>query len=393
LLFCLLFSVALAQRGHTRVRLQTLQRSTTAIRPIHDDTDVRRLEAGVQIEREMSGGQSHSYILNLISDQYAHVSIDQKGIDVLVKLFAPDGKLILEVDSPNGSQGVEPVNWVAEATGIYHLEVSSFEKDAPLGRYEAKFVSLRAATQQDRDRHHARNAYFEGLRLHNLVTQDSLEAAIKKYKATFERALASVRGEGARAGLRRLLFSRDEAEAILSAVTPQQSGFKWLDFRANRRMAMSEELGQYRVIHFSTHGLLDSRHPELSGLVLSLVDEAGQPQEGFLRLHEIYNLRLNADLVVLSACQTGLGKQVRGEGLIGLTRGFMYAGAPRVVASLWQVDDAATAELMKRFYRGVLQEKLPPAAALRAAQIEMLKKRHWQSPYYWGAFMLQGEWK
>jgi CHAT domain-containing protein len=207
------------------------------------------------------------------------------------------------------------------------------------------------------------------------------------------RALRSVKGDDDRANLRRLLFSRDEAEAILSAVKPRQSGLEALDFRASRKMAMSDELGQYRIIHFSTHGLLDSRHPELSGLVLSLVDEAGKPQEGFLRLNEIYDLRLNADLVVLSACQTGLGKDIRGEGLIGLTRGFMYAGTPRVVASLWQVDDAATAELMKRFYRGVLQEKLAPAAALRAAQIEMLKKKQWQSPYYWGAFVLQGEWR
>ena len=127
--------------------------------------------------------------------------------------------------------------------------------------------------------------------------------------------------------------------------------------------------------------------------MLSLIDEAGQPEEGFLRLHEIYNLRLNADLVVLSACQTGLGREVRGEGLIGLVRGFMYAGAPRVVASLWKVDDAATAELMSVFYRKMLVENLRPAAALRAAQIEMLKKRHWQSPYYWGAFVLQGEWR
>ncbi len=211
--------------------------------------------------------------------------------------------------------------------------------------------------------------------------------------STLNRALRSVRGVDDSASLQRLLFSRDEAEAILSAVRPRQSGLEALDFRASRKLAMSDELSQYRIIHFSTHGLLDSRRPELSGLVLSLVDEAGQPQEGFLRLHEIYDLRLNADLVVLSACQTGLGKDVRGEGLIGLTRGFMYAGTPRVIASLWQVDDAATAELMKRFYRGVLQEKLPPAAALRAAQIEMLKKRQWQSPYYWGAFVLQGEWR
>lgn len=208
-----------------------------------------------------------------------------------------------------------------------------------------------------------------------------------------KRALNSVRGDEGRSSLRRLLFSRDEAEAILSAVPPQQGSLEALDFHANRTTAMSDELGQYRIIHFSTHGLLDSRHPELSGLVLSLFDEEGHPEEGFLRLNEIYNLHLNADLVVLSACQTGLGKEVRGEGIMGLVRGFMYAGSPRVVASLWQVDDAAAAELMKRFYRKMFQEKLPPSAALRAAQIEMLKRKHWQAPYYWSAFVLQGEWK
>jgi CHAT domain-containing protein len=152
-------------------------------------------------------------------------------------------------------------------------------------------------------------------------------------------------------------------------------------------------LSQYRFLHFATHGLLNSQQPELSGLVLSLVDEQGQPQDGFLRAHEVYNLKLTADLVVLSACQTALGKEVKGEGLVGLTRGFMYAGAPRVVASLWRVPDRATAELMKRFYRGMLGEGLPPAAALRKAQIEVWQQGRWAAPYYWGAFVLQGEWR
>jgi len=201
------------------------------------------------------------------------------------------------------------------------------------------------------------------------------------------RAISDVRGD-----LRRLLLTRDEAEAILS-VTPRTDGFGALDFRANRATAISDELSSYRIVHFATHGLLNSEHPELSGVVLSLVDERGQPQDGFLRLHEIYNLRLPAELVVLSACQTGLGKEVKGEGLVGLTRGFMYAGAARVVASLWQVNDAATAELMKRFYRRMLKDGMRPAAALRAAQIEMWKKPQWQSPFYWGGFALQGEWK
>ncbi len=195
----------------------------------------------------------------------------------------------------------------------------------------------------------------------------------------------------ARAGLTRLLFSREEAEAIYT-LTPGGTGLKATDFKANRAMAMSDELSQYRIVHFATHSLLNSENPELSGLVLSLIDEAGKPQDGFLRLHEIYNLKLQAELVVLSACQTGLGKEIKGEGLVGLTRGFMYAGAPRVVASLWRVDDAATAELMKRFYRGMLKNGTPAAAALRAAQLEIMKRPAWRSPYYWGAFVLQGEW-
>src|SRR5213078_3416711 len=138
---------------------------------------------------------------------------------------------------------------------------------------------------------------------------------------------------------------------------------------------------QYRYVHFATHGLLDSERPGLSSLVLSMVDEKGQPQNGFLRANDIYNLRLPAELVVLSACQTGLGKEIKGEGLVGLTRGFMYAGAARVMASLWKVDDRATAELMKQFYQGMVKDGLRPAAALRAAQVAMWKQQRWQEPY------------
>jgi len=193
--------------------------------------------------------------------------------------------------------------------------------------------------------------------------------------------------------LPRLLFSRREAEGIMKLL-PVGEGRKAVDFAANRTAVINADLSRYRIVHFATHGLLNNKHPELSGIVLSLVDEQGNSQDGFLRLHEIYNLNLPADLIVLSACQTALGKEIRGEGLVGLTRGFMYAGAARVVASLWSVQDKATAELMKRFYAKMLgQEKLRPAAALRAAQIEMWKTKPWQSPYYWAAFVLQGEWQ
>jgi CHAT domain-containing protein len=177
------------------------------------------------------------------------------------------------------------------------------------------------------------------------------------------------------------------------ALVFEDQSLRALDFNASRERALSVELGQYRLLHFATHALVNSQHPELSGIVLSLVNEQGQSQDGFLRFHDLYNLRIKADLVVLSACQTALGKVIRGEGLVGLTRGFMYAGAARVVASLWNVNDLATAELMKRFYRGMLADGLRPAAALRAAQVSMWKEKQWQPPYYWAGFVLQGEWK
>jgi CHAT domain-containing protein len=190
----------------------------------------------------------------------------------------------------------------------------------------------------------------------------------------------------------RLPFTRMEAERILPLV-PAGAGMKALDFEANRATAMSDQLSLYRYIHFATHGLADSERPELSTIVLSLYDEQGRPQDGFLRAHEVYNLNLPAEMVTLSACETGLGKLTRGEGLVSLTRGFMYAGAARVVVSLWSVNDRATAELMTKFYRQVLVEGERPAAALRAAQVEMWRDKRWEAPYYWAAFTLQGEWR
>jgi CHAT domain-containing protein len=199
-------------------------------------------------------------------------------------------------------------------------------------------------------------------------------------------------GESGLQDLVRLRGSRREAEWI-SSLAPAGSSLQALDFRASRATATSGELGRYRMLHFATHALLNSQHPELSGLVLSLVDERGRPQNGYLQAHEIYNLKLNADLVVLSACQTALGQDVRSEGVIGITRGFMYAGVPRVVASLWRVSDQATGELMRRFYEGMLARKLPPAAALRQAQLALSKDPDYAHPYYWAGFTLQGEWK
>lgn len=191
---------------------------------------------------------------------------------------------------------------------------------------------------------------------------------------------------------KRLPFTRREAEKILSLVSPSQSRGEF-GFAASRDAATSPQLSEYQIVHFATHGILDSQNPELSGLILSLVDRQGQPANGFLRLPEIFNLNLPAELVVLSACETGLGQEIRGEGLVGLTRGFMYAGAARIVVSLWSVDDEATASLMVDFYQKMLKSGLTPAAALRQAQIAMWYEQEWDAPYYWAGFTLQGEWR
>jgi CHAT domain-containing protein/tetratricopeptide (TPR) repeat protein len=191
--------------------------------------------------------------------------------------------------------------------------------------------------------------------------------------------------------IRRLPFTRQEADQIL-AVMPAASNLKAVDFRANRSLVMSDQLSKFRYVHFATHGYLDSARPDLSAIVLSLVDQQGNPQDGFLRSHDIFNLKLPAELVVLSACETGLGKDVKREGLVGLTRGFMYAGARRVVVSLWNVNDKATSSLMQRVYAGILKANKTPAASLRAAQIEMFRQKQWQAPYYWAGFVMQGEW-
>jgi len=190
----------------------------------------------------------------------------------------------------------------------------------------------------------------------------------------------------------RLRFTREEARRIADFL-PAGEAFQALDFDASRERVLGGELGPYRWLHFATHGLLNSRHPELSGLVFSLVDERGHPRDGFVRAHEIYDLELSADVVVLSACRTALGKEIRGEGLVGLTRGFTYAGVPSVVVSLWDVDDRATAALMEAFYRAMLSEGLPPAAALRRAQNALRREPRWRPEYFWAGFELQGDWR
>ncbi|MGB2924323.1 MAG: tetratricopeptide repeat protein [Limnothrix sp.] len=183
-----------------------------------------------------------------------------------------------------------------------------------------------------------------------------------------------------------------EANNILKLFPDKSKTKAAFGFAAQREKIVDDQLQGKDIIHFATHGFFHQTKPEQSGLVFSLVDEAGDRQNGFLRLDSIFNMQLDADLVVLSACQTGVGEDVPGEGIVGLSRGFMYAGTPRLLMSLWQVDDKATAEFMTRFYKNLLEEKQTTAIALKETQREMREETEWTHPQYWAAFILQGDW-
>jgi len=153
------------------------------------------------------------------------------------------------------------------------------------------------------------------------------------------------------------------------------------------------KLARFPILHFATHGLLRQDHPELSALVLSRFDPAGRPQDGYLRVPDIERLSLPADLVVLSACETALGRQTAGEGMEGLPQAFFTAGASRVLVSLWQVEDSSTAALMESFYRRLLRDRLPAAQALRKAQLAIRAQPRWSAPRFWAGFVLEGDWR
>jgi CHAT domain-containing protein/tetratricopeptide (TPR) repeat protein len=191
-------------------------------------------------------------------------------------------------------------------------------------------------------------------------------------------------------GPARLTHASEEADAIL-AVAPRGTGMVAKGFDASRETAMSSRIGQYQIVHFATHTFLDSKRPEFSGVVLTMVDRNGAGQNGLMLLHDIYNLDLSAELTVLSACDTALGKDIKGEGLVGLTHSFMAAGSKSVVASLWKVDDRATAVLMANFYQSMLQDGMRPAAALGAAKLKLRQDKRWGNPYFWAGFVFQGE--
>lgn len=211
----------------------------------------------------------------------------------------------------------------------------------------------------------------------------------------------TVRAAARRAGLsgewRRLEFSGREADALADP-RPLQQSLVLKGFDARKGETLKDRLQGSRLIHFATHGVADGRRPELSALVLSLVDPSGRPINGYLYAYEIYGMRLSAELVVLSACETGIGPTIAGEGVQGLSRAFLYAGAPRLVTSLWSVDDESTAEWMTSLYRRMSEDRLRPSAALRAVQVDFIRSASqgalaWSEPYYWAPFAFWGDWR
>jgi CHAT domain-containing protein len=193
--------------------------------------------------------------------------------------------------------------------------------------------------------------------------------------------------------LLRLNGTRIEAEQIarLTRASGGQADV-WLDLDANEANMTTRDIKKYRVIHIATHGLLNAERPQFTGIVLSLV--GNKSGDGFLRTDEVFNLNIGGSLVMLSACETGLGKEKRGEGVIGLTRAFMYAGAPTVGVSLWSVADKSTADLMTDFYKRLLATPdASPTASMRAAQVAMIDGKKYAAPFYWSPFVLVGEWR
>jgi CHAT domain-containing protein len=199
--------------------------------------------------------------------------------------------------------------------------------------------------------------------------------------------------------LARLAGTRTEAEQIVKlAKTSGTQADVWLDLDASEDNLETRDISKYRVLHIATHGLLNAERPQFTGLVLSLV--GNKSEDGFLRTDEVFNLHLGAPLVMLSACETGLGKEKRGEGVMGLTRAFMYAGAPTVGVTLWSVADKSTAELMTDFYKRLLITLSPASsggvsasAAMREAQLAMITGKKYSAPFYWAPFVLVGDWR
>lgn len=198
-----------------------------------------------------------------------------------------------------------------------------------------------------------------------------------------------------RFNLQRLPYSQTEIDGIAQLFAQEDREIFFGAEASEENVKAPERLSRYRMVHFSTHGYVNETRPRFSGLVLSLPQDRSltaansQWEDGLLSAYEILNLKLKADLVVLSACETGLGKEVKGEGLMSLTRAFMYAGTPSVVVSLWNVNDESAADIMIRFYRNLKIGGMNKSEALRRAKLETISDNGF--PFFWAPFVLVGK--
>ena len=214
-------------------------------------------------------------------------------------------------------------------------------------------------------------------------------------------ALRSALGGGARLRLDRLKQSGAEVQRIAGLFPPDEVEVFLGRQASETNVKVQDRIARFRIVHFAVHGLLNEQRPQFSALVLSLPRADGDArgrqggpevkEDGLLQVYEIFNLRMNADMVILSACETGLGKEVKGEGLVGMTRAFLYAGSQSVVASLWKTSDHATEELMVRFYRHLRGDSPGRAEALRRARLELVESSQFSHPYFWSPFILVGK--
>lgn len=305
---------------------------------------------------------------------------DEGGAEMIRLAIVADGALqtlpfaALPVPVAEGEADGEPRPWLLELQEVIHLPSAS---------------TLAALRQEIRNRPRARfpiaifaDPVFSAgdERMTRPPIQGEPHGAVSAARRAFGKELV------------RLPETAKEAQAIAELMGPDHSLLA-LSFEASRDTFKGTALEDYAILHFATHGVLDPVHPELSGFALSMVDEDGQPVDGFIRAHELYSRRFGADLAVLSACSTGLGRQVAGEGIVGLPRGFFYAGVPRVIVSLWNVADDSTAALMTEMYTQ-MDFGLAPSTALRKAQLTLLQgsnARH-RHPRFWAPFVFLGEW-
>ena len=354
----------------------------------------RAARATLELLRRPGGGEEGRLARQRLSKMVLGPVADLIGKRRL--LIVPDGALHFvpfgALPTPGkGGSAAPPLLSTHEVVSLPSASVLEVLRRETAGREPAAKM-LAVFADPVFDRRDERVLSGRGATSHRSPNSSTVPRPVTAAPSSLERSLRDADAAAVHVTLARLPFTRREADGILELVPPGER-LRALDFDASKATATSPAVGSYRLVHFATHALLNTSHPDLSGVVLSLVGPSGQKEDGFLSALDVFRLNLPADLVVLSACRTALGKEVHGEGLVGLTQAFMYAGAPRVVASLWRVDDLATAELMKRFYQGMLgPKKLRPAAALREAQLAMRKQARWRDPFYWAAFVLQGEW-